>query len=181
MARPTLTLVIIMLVAAVLEAPFVHRAGPRTIPIGGADLGLARNWGYKEWSESWPGSHGPITSLYRWLGARSELLFTPVAPRQPQLLSLSLIGGRPDQTVVAPVAIHAQKQAVNAFGVAPVLRHYRLLIPLLVEPHAIWPDNTPVAWAWNASWSDVHGLLDQCYPARIARHGPAYSWSPCAK
>ncbi len=119
----------VLLAAAILDPLLVHFAEPRFVAIGGADLGLARNWGYKEWSQSLPGPYGPLTSLYRWSGAHSELVFTPVAHRQPHLLTLKLIGGRPDNSIVAPVAVRAQTQFVNAIAVAPALRHYQLLIP----------------------------------------------------
>src|SRR5215468_10171758 len=98
-----LGLLALLLGAAWLEPLLTHRSFPRTIVIGGHDLGLAQGWSAKELSETLPGAHGPVTAVYRWSGASSSLVFAPAAQGQPHLVTLRLLNGRADNRPVGPV------------------------------------------------------------------------------
>jgi hypothetical protein len=122
---PTLGLLALLLGAAWIEPLLVDRSFPRTIEIGGHDLGLAEGWSAKEISETLPGAHGPVTALYRWSGANSSLVFAPAAQGQPYLVRLRLLSGRP----TTPSRLSANGQPLAELVVAPVLRRYQIYVP----------------------------------------------------
>jgi hypothetical protein len=120
---------ILLLLAAWVEPLLVQRAYPRAIAIGGHDLGLAEGWSAKEISETLPGPRGPVAATYRWSGANSSLVFAPAATRQPYIVSLELLSGRPGQSILAPVRLFAGDEPLATFGVGPTLRSYHFLAP----------------------------------------------------
>ncbi|MFL5801998.1 MAG: hypothetical protein ACJ8CR_09690, partial [Roseiflexaceae bacterium] len=122
---PTLGLLALLLGAAWLEPLLVHRSFPRTIVIGGHDLGMAQGWSAKEISETLPGSQGPMTAPYRWSGASSDLVFAPAAQGQPYLVTLRLLSGRP----ATSARLSANGQPLAELAVAPVLRLYQIYVP----------------------------------------------------
>jgi hypothetical protein len=126
---PTLGLLALLFGAAWIEPLLAHRSFPRTIVIGGHDLGLAQGWSAKELSETLPGTHGPVTAVYRWSGASSSLVFAPATQGQPHLVTLRLLSGRADDQPIAPVRLSANGQPLAEFAVAPVLRRYQVYVP----------------------------------------------------
>jgi hypothetical protein len=122
-------LLALLIGAAWLEPLLVWRAFPRAIEIGGHDLGLAEGWSAKELSETLPGPRGPVAAVYRWSSARSELVFAPAAMRQPYLVTLRLLSGRPAGTALDDVRLFADDQLLAQIAVGPTLRSYQILVP----------------------------------------------------
>jgi hypothetical protein len=124
-----LALIALLIGAAYVEPMLLHRSFPRAIEIGGEDLGLARGWSAKEWSDTLPGPNGPLSAAYRWSGPSSELVFTPSARQQAQQVTLRLLSGRPDDRAVAPVRLFANDRPIGALSVGPTVRRYHFLVP----------------------------------------------------
>jgi hypothetical protein len=125
---PLLGLVVLTL-AAWAEPLLIQRAYPRTIEIGGHDLGLAEGWSAKEIAETLPGPRGPVAAVYRWSGASSSLVFAPAVMRQPYIVSLALLSGRPGPGALAPVRLFAADQPLAELAVGPTVRSYHVLVP----------------------------------------------------
>jgi hypothetical protein len=122
-------LLVLLLAAAAAEPLLIQRAEKNMIEIGGADLGLAQGWSAKEFSDTLPGPNGPISAVYRWSGPSSSLVFARTGQQQPQIVTLRLLAGRPDQASVGPVRLSANGQPLVNITVGPALRHYHIFVP----------------------------------------------------
>ncbi|HEX9439304.1 MAG TPA: glycosyltransferase family 39 protein, partial [Roseiflexaceae bacterium] len=126
---PLLGLLALLIATAWVEPLLIHRSFPRTIEIGGHDLGLAQGWSAKEISDTLPGPNGPVSAVYRWSGPTSSLVVAPAAQRQPYAVTLRLLSGRPGGRAVAPVKLSAGDHPLATFSVGPTLRRYDFLVP----------------------------------------------------
>lgn len=124
-----LLLVILVFGASAIEPLLVARSFPATIELGRQDLGLAQGWSAKEWSDALPGANGPISASYRWSGPSSQLVFAPDEQAQAQLVTLSLLAGRPGGRAIVPVQLYANDHPLATISTGPTLRRYYVFVP----------------------------------------------------
>jgi hypothetical protein len=123
-----LTALLILLLTGLLLDASLQLRPTATLDVGGRDLGYVQGFSAKEWSETLPGTAGPLEGTYRWMGASGTLLVGPLNAGQPILLHLRMFSGRPAEAPWPEVYLEAGP-AQAAFALAPTLHEYSVLLP----------------------------------------------------